>query len=600
MLLLSSGTVDAIPRGMVISQQQQQQGKTVYHISVVLNGTHGNELGVGRTTHTLVENCQPGGATSRAKAAENSPRLGKARHEHGRWPSLSRSARAGRQREEVVMEEDEEEGEEEEGGKMKTDRFLQQSSKNSAHCSNLDRDVAEADTVAPQRETQEGHSQGPALWSASPQTKRLVRGEHGTVSGHSSLPRAVLRRPRLDGAPFGRRTVSMYGDPVRQQEGSLTEQERPLRRPRSVCMLACPIQALSEAGPQQDSRREDSLDVTQQYRSRKAELRAVDGLKPAVPQRPSVPEGVIPRVHQRSWKPRPVSMTVLELRKRGSEDEIYGHTTSDGGGFLKGGFRWRLFGKAPLDKEKENDKGKQANGDPKPSRSDPPKRTISSLRRSLSLRIKRNRPRDRVAEGSEGESKECSRTKSMVEETPLPQRPFSYLTGRILPPPNEQGEEGGIQYIQYHSMGKVKVMEVPLYPAKLSSKPASEEPSLWQLIANRFRRKGQLSNSKCESQQPQSKDTGKYPLAENKKPQSVAIETLADTDFNKGQGKPCKIDAFILQHSTPCTDPQNHPGKCFFIDQVKHGNTLFRGKAKSKTHGECESGWHSKKSGPRV
>ncbi|XP_071379785.1 arf-GAP with GTPase, ANK repeat and PH domain-containing protein 3, partial [Centroberyx affinis] len=439
---------------------------------------------------------------------------------------------------------------------MKTDRFLQQPSKNSANSSQQERDVAEVAATAPQTDTQERDIQGPALGSVTAHAKGLVLGNHGAVSGHSSLPRAVLRRPRLDEAPLGRRAVSMYGDPVRQQRGSQPEQERLLRRPRSVCMLAGPVPVLSEPGPQQASRKAGFLESTQQYRSRKAELRAVDGLKPVMPQRPSVPEDVTPRVRQRSWKPRPLSMTVLELRKRGSDDEMdsqrsCSHTGSDGGGFLKGGFRWRLFGKAPQDKDKEKENDKDAKSSPKSSKSDAPKRTLGSLRRSLSLRIRRTRPRDKITMASEGESEERSRTKSTVEETAMPSQPFSYLTGRTLPPSHERVEDGGLQYIQYHSRGKVKVMEVPLYPPKLSSKPAQEEPSIWQLIANRFRRKEQPYSGKCESQQSQSKDTGQYPLAGNKKPQSVAIETLAGIDFNKGQDSFVNSQEWTLSRSVP-------------------------------------------------
>lgn len=539
MLFLSSGTVDATPRSTTIGQQQQ--GKTVYHISVILKETQGDapesELGMGRVTHTLVDNCQPGEEIISVVPMENSPRLGRARQELDRWPSLSCSSKAGRHREEVVVEENEEELEEVEG-KMKTDRFLKQHSKNLGNSSQQHRDVAE---LAAQPDSQEPHIRGSTLRSVNIHVRGLVFGHHGTVAGHSSLPRAVLRRSRQDEASLSRRTVSMYGDPVKQQKDS---QPQRLRRPRSVCMLAGPVQ--TEAQTQHPSSQEGILESSQQYRSRKAELRAVDGLNPVVVQRPSVPAEVTPRVRQRSWKPRPVSMTVLELRKRGSDDEIdsqksCNHTGSDGGSFLKGGFRWRLFGKAPQDKNKEREDSKSS---PKFGKSDAPKSTLSSLRRSLSLRIRRTRSRDKVTLGNEVESKDCSRTKNTAEETTMPPRPFSYLTGRTLPTSSEQIEDGGMQYIQYHSRGKVKVMEVPLCPTKLS-KPVQEEPSIWQLIANRFRRKEQPCSGICESQQSKSKDTGQYPLDRNNKSQPVAIETLADTECHKGQGKTYKIADFI-------------------------------------------------------
>ncbi|GLD73574.1 arf-GAP with GTPase, ANK repeat and PH domain-containing protein 3 isoform X1, partial [Lates japonicus] len=549
MLFLSSGTVDATPRSTAIGQVQQ--GKTVYHISVTLKETPGDApvsmLGMGQVTHTLVENCQPGGEMISLVPMENSPRLGRARQEPDRWPSLSCTGRAGRQREEVVVEENEEELE----GKMKTDRFLKQPFKNAGNSSQQGKDVAD---LAAQTDIQDQRIRSSTLRSVTVQARGIVFSEHGTVTGHSSLPRAVLRRPRQDEAPLGRRTVSMYGDPLKQQRDTQPEQEQPLRRPRSVCMLAGPGPVLLEPRTQQPLSRAGILENNPQFRSRKAELRAVDGLNAVVAQRPPAPVEVTPRVRQRNWKPRPVSMTVLELRKRGSDDELdsqrsCSHTGSDGVGFLKGGFRWRLFGKAPQDKSKEKDGHKDAS--PKSSKSDAPKSTLSTLRRSLSLRIRRTRPRDKVNLGSEGESQERPRTKSIAEETTMPPQPFSYLTGRTLPTSSEQIEDGGMQYIQYHSRGKVKVMEVPLCPTKLSSKPVQEEPSIWQLIAKRFRRKEQPCSGKCESQQSQSKDSGQYPLAGNNKSQSVTIETLAGIDSHKGQDSFVNSQEWTLSRSVP-------------------------------------------------
>ncbi|XP_035025498.1 arf-GAP with GTPase, ANK repeat and PH domain-containing protein 3 isoform X2 [Hippoglossus stenolepis] len=551
MLFFSSGAVDATPRSTTIDQLQQ--GKTVYHISVTLKETQGDALvsgrGMGRVIHTQVENCQPGGEKMSVVPMENSPRLGRARQELNKWPSLSRAGRAGRQREEVVLEENEEELEEVEG-KMKTDRFLKPPSKNSGNSSQQGRDVAD---VAAQKYTQEHRVRSSTLHSVTVHARGLVFGEHGTVAGHSSLPRALLRRPRQDGAPVSRRTVSMYGDPLQQQGDSQPEQERLLRRPRSVCMLAGPGPVLLAA--QQPLSREGILENNLPYRTRRAELRAVDGLSSILAQRPSVTAEVTPRLRQRNWKPRPVSMTVLELRKRGSDDEIdsqrsCSHTGGDGG-FLKGGFRWRLFGKAPQDKSKEKDSDKEAESSPKINKTDAPKSTLSSLRRSLSLRIRRTRPRDKATLGSEGESKDDSRTKSTAEETTMPPRPFSYLTGRMLPTTSEQIEDGGMQYIQYHSRGKVKVMEVPLCPTKLSSKPVQEEPSIWQLIANRFRRKEQPFSGKSESQQSESKNIGQNPLAVNNKSQPVAIETPLGIDSHKGQDSFVNSQEWTLSRSVP-------------------------------------------------
>ncbi|XP_068593845.1 arf-GAP with GTPase, ANK repeat and PH domain-containing protein 3 isoform X1 [Cebidichthys violaceus] len=543
MLFLSSGTVDVTPRSTAIGQQ----GKTVYHISVILKETQEDaavsELGMGQVAHNLVENCQPGGEIISVVPMENSPRPGRARHELDRWPSLSCSGRAGRQREEVVVEENEEELEEVEG-KMKTDRFLKQPFRYSGNSSQQGRDVAES--------AKEQHIQSSTLRPVTVHAKGLVLGEHGAVAGHSSLPRAVLRRSRQDEAPLGGRPVSMYGDSVRQQRDCQLEQERRLRRPRSVCMLAGPGPVVSETRTQQ---RAGILENNQQNRTRKAELRAVDGLNTVVAQRPSAPAEVIPRVRQRNWKPRPVSMTVLELRKRGSDDEIDSQRscsrTGSDGGFLKGGFRWRLFGKASQEKSKESDSDTDAKSSPKSSKSEAPKSTLSSLRRSLSLRIRRTRPRDKVAFGPERELQENSRTKSTAEETTMPPRPFSYLTGRTLSTSSDPTEDEGMQYIHYHSRGKVKVMEVPLCPAKLCSKPVQEEPSLWQLIANRFRRKEQPCSGKCETQQSQSKETGQYPLEGNNKSQPVSIETPAGIDSHKGQDSFVNSQEWTLSRSVP-------------------------------------------------
>ncbi|XP_036842012.1 arf-GAP with GTPase, ANK repeat and PH domain-containing protein 3 isoform X1 [Oncorhynchus mykiss] len=580
MLLLSSrATEQAIPgaTSKAVTSHQSGGGRTtVYHISVILNGTLGHEEvgeGVGvreglAARHASLEQSHPAARSTRARPQALQGKEGHFRL--GRWPSLSRTGRVGGRREEAVQEE------EEEGRKMKTDRFLQlqQFSSNStapaaAHPSQIDWETAavgvevKAATAALEQQKTKVETQGQDV---SPQTEGPLPGNHGGVpaggvlAGGGSPPRAVLRRrPSQDGAaPHNRRAVSMYGAAARQHQGSLSRQDRQ-DRPRSVCMLAGPNlnPTLSEPGShsQQTSRRgaTRSLDGPPQQRwTRRAELRAVDGLKPGVLPQWTVAgaeEKVVPRVRQQTWKPRPVSMTVLELRKKasGSQEGLDSQGGSQGGGVFG---RWRLFGRPAQDKEKEEapDPGSKPSSKP-----DAPKKTLSSLRRSLSLRIKRNRPRERV-DISELTSEERSRTTSMEQETSLPLRPFSYLTGRTLPPPYERDDDGGRQFIQYHSQGKVKVMEVPLYPAKLSSstKPAQEEPSLWQLIARRFRRKEQQqpSNGKCELQpRHPSKETGKYSLGRIKKPQSVAIETLADC--NKVQDSFVNSQEWTLSRSVP-------------------------------------------------
>lgn len=558
MLFLSSRTVDATPKSTATSQQQQE--KTVYHISVILRETPGDAAvskhGKHPVTHTLVEKCQQREEIISIVPMENSPKLGRLRYAPDRWPSLSWTGRAGRQQEEVVVEESEEELE----GKMKTSRFLKQPFRNLSNSSQKGRDLVE---VAGLTETQERRSPSATLHSVTLRAKGLVFKEHGTVSGHRSLPRAVLRRPCREEATAGSRPVSMYGDPTRQQRGSQPEQERPLLGPRGVCMLAgpgsAPVPVQLETHTRQPFRRAD-ISGNSQARTRKSELRAVDGLSSFLPQQPLVLAEVTPRVRQRSWKPRPVSMTVLELRKRGSDDEMdsqksCGHTSNDGGSFLTRSFRWKLFGKTHHAKSKEKEGDKDVKSLHNSSKADASKSTFSTLRRSLSLRIRKTRPRDKVTLASERD--EGYVTNHTAEEANVPPRPFSYLTGRAIPTSSEQLEEQGMQYIQYHSKGKVKVMEVPLCPTKLASKPVQEEVSLWQLIANRFRRKEQPNSGKCEPPQSQNKDTSQYPLTGNNKSEPVTIQTLAGTESQKGQGKTNKIAEIISQPSSPLVPSVN-------------------------------------------
>ncbi|XP_035644260.1 arf-GAP with GTPase, ANK repeat and PH domain-containing protein 3-like isoform X2 [Oncorhynchus keta] len=528
MLLLSSqATERTIPgaTSKAVTAHQSGGGKTaVDHISVILNGTLGREEVGSRSVagqvarYAALEQSHPAAGSTRARqhalqGEEGRFSLGRIRQDLGRWPSLSHTGRVERRREDAVQEE--EEVEKEDGGEMTTDRFLQlqQPSNNSAapaaaqpSQSDWETTAVEVEvdtaTAAPEQQKTQVETQGQDI---SPQYEGSLLGHNGGVlAGGGRLPRAVLRRkPSQDSAaPDSRRVVSMYGAPAWQQRGSLSDQDRTdkPRRPRSVCMLGGPNlnPALLQPGShrshsQQSSRRvaTGSLDGPPQHCwTRRAELRAVDGLKPGVlPQRTVAEEKVVPRVRQQTWKQRPVSMTMLELRKKasGSQDELDSHRGSQVRGLFG---RWRIFGRPAQDKEKDKE-GARAPGSKPASRLDVPKKTLSSLRRSLSLRIRRNRPRGRV-EISEVTAEERSRTKSIGQETSLPSRPFSYLTGRSLPPPYERDNDGGMQNIQYHSQGKVKVMEVPLYPARLSStKPAHEEPSVWQLIASRFRRKEQ-------------------------------------------------------------------------------------------------------------
>lgn len=549
MLFFSSGTVDGSPRSAAVGLQNQ--GKTIYRISVVLNETQEDvftpELEMGLVPHTLVEKCQSAAEVMSIVPMERSPRQGRTRFELDRWPS---QAGAGRGEDRG----DEEESEEVQG-KMKTDRFWTHPSTNSGNYSQQERNVAEA--AAAPRDSRAQRTQGSSLRAVTFHTKGLIHGEPGPGAGHGSLSRAVLRRPRHNETRLARNTLSMYGDAVKQGRDSVSDPETRLRRPRSVCMLAGPGSVLLEPRNHSAFRRAGLSENEQQYKSRKAELRAVDGLGSV--QRPSAPGEVISRLHQRSCKPRPVSMTVLELMKKSSDDEVdsqrsYSQTTSDGG-FLRGGFRWKLFSKAPQDKNRDKQLDKDVKSSSKVNKTDAPKGTFSSLRRSLSLRIRRTRPKEKVTLGFDAGSQEHFRTNSVSEEVTMPPRPFSYLTGRMLPTPSEQTEDGGVHYIQYQSKGKVKVMEVPLCPTKLSSKPAQEEQSIWQLIANRFRRKEQPVTGKCETQLSQSKGPGQHPLAGNNKSQPVTIDTLAAAGSQKGQGKMCGTAEFIYSAPSPVHCP---------------------------------------------
>ncbi|KAL0966220.1 hypothetical protein UPYG_G00292480 [Umbra pygmaea] len=563
MLLPSSGATGQHIHGAASkaapAQQPGGRGTTVYRVSVILNRTLGVEVEEERlglspaVQHAPLGQHPPAAGSTVAwpqalQGEEGGVSWGGAAREHGRWAWLSHTHR---------VEPREEAGQEEEQGgrKMRTDRFLRLQqpffSKSTACLADgetaaLAGDVA---TAAPEAQQTQVDTKRQHI---SPQTNWPLPGHHeGVLSVIDSLPQAVLhRRLPQDGASRNsRQALSMHEAPARQQRGSLSKEDRldRPRRPQSVCMLAGPNlnPGLSESHTQQSSRSQATSSLggcPEQRWTRRAELQAVDGLKPGILPQRTVAESetrVVARVRQQTVKQRPVSMTVLELRRKayGSQDELTSQKGSQGGGLFG---RWRLFGRPA--QEKETVAGFKPNSKP-----DVPKKTLSSLRRSFSLRIRRNRPREKV---------DLSEVTCIEQETSRPSRPFSYLTGRALSPSSERNDDGGTQYIQYHSQGKVKVMEVPRNPAKLSSKPAQEEFSFWQLIANRFKRKEQLqpSNAKCELQlQPTSKETliGKYPLAGNEKTQSVAIETLSDTVCKKGQDSFVNSQEWTLSRSVP-------------------------------------------------
>ncbi|XP_015256198.1 PREDICTED: arf-GAP with GTPase, ANK repeat and PH domain-containing protein 3-like [Cyprinodon variegatus] len=540
MLFLSSGTVEVTPR--TARDGQQQDGITAYSLFVNLKETQRDaalsKAKMGWDNNNLFEDTHLKEKIMNLVPMENSPRPGRARQRIKRWPSLSSTSRPGSKKEEVIVKE-------EVKGKMKTDRFLKQPSKNLKYIKDVEERTAQEDT-------QKQHIQDSL--SCSDHVERLVHRDHVTVQEYSSMPRAVLRRPKQNEALHSRRTMSMYGSPVEQQGDSQSGKEGLLGRPRSFCMLADQGLVLSELQAHQLCKREGVIQNNSQHRSRKAELRTVDGLNSVSVHCSSGSTDVPLRGRQRTGRPRPLSTTVLELRKRGSDDDIdnqrnCNRTGNDSGGFFKGGFPWKLFGKTPQDKGKDKEAYKDTTSFLKSNKSDASKTSLTSLKRSFSLRIRRTRPCEKINKGSEGEPKENSLIKGSAEDTAMPPRPFSYLTGKTLPAPCEPTDHGGMQYIQYHSRGKAKVMEVPLCPAKLSSKPVQEEQSLWQLIASRFRRKEQPY--KLESQQSQNKDIGHYHQTGNNKATPITIETLADTNCHKGQDSFVNSQEWTLSRSVP-------------------------------------------------
>uniref|UniRef100_A0A671MZE2 Arf-GAP with GTPase, ANK repeat and PH domain-containing protein 3 n=1 Tax=Sinocyclocheilus anshuiensis TaxID=1608454 RepID=A0A671MZE2_9TELE len=123
----------------------------------------------------------------------------------------------------------------------------------------------------------------------------------------------------------------------------------------------------------------------------------------------------------------------------------------------------------------------------------------------------------------------------------------------MLTPAHEQDEDqGATQYIQYQTRGKVAVLEVPLHSAKLTkpTKHLQPETSFWQLIASNFKRKDPLSSNKSELF-TESQAVGSHPPARNKKPDSVAIETLAGIGFRKGQDSFVNSQEWTLSRSVP-------------------------------------------------
>lgn len=357
--------------------------------------------------------------------------------------------------------------------------------------------------------------------------------EKETCNGESTgeCPVVVLRRstPRVRHTGSSRKTVSMYGSLDEPQKQQITTEghEHRTQRPHSVCMLAA-SQSSSVLVTKVSSARTGNFSHLQQRRR----WRAIDGLKQDMPPSLRLPpcpqQEVLPRRPPRTTgRPRPASMTVLELKEASkSQDELAKRTSSDAASLPRPGFRWRFFGRQAQDKELA------AMAAATSSKPDRPKKRFSSLRRSLSLRLKRN-----CNQPEQDAIRERTWTTSAREDVSRSNQPFSYLTGRTLSPAYEHKENNrGKQLIEFQTRGKVSVIEVPLAPPQLTRplKPTSSEPNFWQLITSRFRRKGNKSEACAESQLP-----GSDPPAWNRKPQPVTIEILKGTDFSKGQGKLC-------------------------------------------------------------
>ncbi|XP_027027387.2 arf-GAP with GTPase, ANK repeat and PH domain-containing protein 3 isoform X1 [Tachysurus fulvidraco] len=394
----------------------------------------------------------------------------------------------------------------------------------------------------------------PALIKGTPWIKNLNTAssvgcipekEYCNEEAAAECPVVVLRRSTLGVRHVGnsRKTVSMYGslDEPQKQRITTVGHERRSERPHSVCMLSA-SQSSSVLVTNSSSAKTGKRDQLQQHRCR----RAIDGLKQDMPpsfRLPTYPQQEVlqRRPLQTTGRPRPVSMTVLELKENfsKSQDELANRTSSDAASLPRSGFRWRLFGRPAQDKEVTSMPG------PTSSKPEKPKKRFSSLRRSLSLRLKRN-----CNQPEHNSVRERTWTASAKEDVSRSNQPFSYLTGRTLSSAYEGDNEDqrGKKLIEFQTRGKVSVIEVPLAPPKLTKppKPTSLEPNFWQLFTRRFKRKGNKSEACAESQLP-----GSDPPAWNKSPQSVTIETLKGIDFSKGRDSFVNSQEWTLSRSVP-------------------------------------------------
>ncbi|KAJ8272989.1 hypothetical protein GJAV_G00095930 [Gymnothorax javanicus] len=498
MLLLSGGPTEA----SLIGPESLQPGRTVYSMSVILNGEE--EQGAGTWPSLRVR----GWASPQDLWWQE-----KSFPEICGQPPLSKGSGERRNLE-----------------KMRVDRFAESCPRGSPADFQANKEESTIiDAVeAPVLQKQQTQTQDPIHSDGCPPTESIV-------------PQVVLRQPLQAQSSGGRRVVSMFSSPAKPELASLSAQER-LRRPKSVCVPAgltamppvpapCP---LPQQGPPE---------VLQQRR--KAEPPVCDGLRIEAPR--TVPPDVCPRTRPRVVRPRPVSMTVLELKKRGSQDNLLSAGTLDRGfgRFSSDGSSWRFFSRFFRRHSRDTEAAPEPTLKPDAPKPDAPKRTLASLRRSLSFRIRRGRDRGETEEPT----RDRNRTKSTGEEVGNSAQPFSYLTGRVLPPSGVQDADKGVQYVKYRSKGKVKVMEVPNCPAKLSQ-PSQEDHSVWRLLTSRFKKKDPPPSSKCVLH-PETSEFGKQPLAEHKKPQPVTMEMLAGKKFSKGQDSFVNSQEWTLSRSVP-------------------------------------------------
>ncbi|TRY60608.1 hypothetical protein DNTS_007567 [Danionella cerebrum] len=159
---------------------------------------------------------------------------------------------------------------------------------------------------------------------------------------NTSDPHVVVLRKSSPGLRLlgSRKVMSMFVFP----DGNLRQQttahlQDGFKRPHSVCMLTSA-----------NSNHTSFPDVVQRCRTRRAELRAIDGLKSDMP--PStgllpyrLEETPIRRTFKSRSKPRPVSMTVLELNKehRASREEHAMPVSTYTGSLPRPEFRWKLL-----------------------------------------------------------------------------------------------------------------------------------------------------------------------------------------------------------------------------------------------------------------